>query len=96
MPDAWSTNEPDLMSDRLRAAVMELVEALRDEIAVEARPSEREPDRLLSIAQAARALGIGRTALYSEIWAGRIRTVKVGRRRLVPSSAIGEVASRQG
>ena len=84
------------MSDRLHAAVMELVEALRDEIAVEARPSEREPDRLLSIAQAARALGIGRTALYSEIWAGRIRTVKVGRRRLVPSSAIGEVASRQG
>ena len=96
MPDAWSTNEPDLMSDRLHAAVMELVEALRDEIVVGARPSEREPDRLLSIAQAARALGIGRTALYSEIWAGRIRTVKVGRRRLVPSSAIGEVASRQG
>ena len=83
------------MSDRLRAAVMELVEALRDEIAVEARPSEREPDRLMSIAQAARALGIGRTALYSEIGAGRIRSVKVGRRRLVPSSAITEVAAGQ-
>jgi len=93
MRDAWSTNEPDLMSDRLRAAVMELVEALRDEVATERRPSEREPDRLLSIEQAARALGIGRTALYSEIGAGRIRSVKVGRRRLVPSSAISEVAS---
>ena len=92
-PDARSTNEPDLMSDRLRAAVMELVEALRDEIAVEARPSAREPDRLLSIEQAARALGIGRTALYSEIGAGRVRSVKVGRRRLVPSSAVSEVAS---
>ena len=90
-----STNEPDLMSDRLHAAVMELVEALRDEIAVEARPSEREPDRLLSMEQAAQALGIGRTALYSEIGAGRIRSVKVGRRRLVPSSAISEVASGQ-
>jgi excisionase family DNA binding protein len=90
---ARSTNEPDLMSDRLRAAVMELVEALRDEIAAEARPSEREPDRLLSIEQAARALGIGRSALYSEISARRIRSVKVGRRRLVPSSAISEVAS---
>ena len=83
------------MSDRLRAAVMELVEALRDEIAVEARPSEREPDRLLSIEQAARALSIGRTALYSEIGAGRIRSVKVGRRRLVPASAISEVAAGQ-
>jgi excisionase family DNA binding protein len=93
MPDARSTNEPELVSDRLRAAVMERVEALRDEIAVEARPSEREPDHLLSIEQAAQALGIGRTALYSEIWAGRIRSVKVGRRRLVPSSAISEVAS---
>ena len=95
MPHARSTNEPDLISDRLRAAVMELVEALRDEIAVEARPSEREPDRLLSMEQAAQALGIGRTALYSEIGAGRIRSVKVGRRRLIPSSAISEVASRQ-
>ena len=87
-------NEPDLVGERLRDAVMELVEALRDEIAVEAaRPSEKEPDRLLSIAEAARALGIGRSALYSEISARRIRSVKVGRRRLVPSSAINEVAS---
>ena len=81
------------MSDRLTAAVTELVAALRDETATQRRPSEREPDRLLSIEQAARALGIGRTALYSEIGAGRIRSVKVGRRRLVPSSAISEVAS---
>lgn len=95
MPDARSRNEPDLMSDRLRAAVMGLVQALRDEIAVEARASEREPGHLLNIEQAAQALGIGRTALYSEIAAGRIRSLKVGRRRLIPSSAISEVASRQ-
>jgi excisionase family DNA binding protein len=89
----WSPNMAGPLSDRLQAAVMELVGALRDEIAAEARPSEREPDRLLSIDQAARAMGIGRTALYSEIAARRIRSVKVGRRRLIPSSAISEVAS---
>jgi len=89
------SNASGPMSDRLVTAVTELVAALRDEIATQRRPSEREPDRLLSIEQAARALGIGRTALYSEIGAGRIRSVKVGRRRLVPSSAISEVASGQ-
>jgi excisionase family DNA binding protein len=83
------------MSDRLTTAMMELVAALRDEIATERRPSQREPDHLLSIEQAARALGVGRTALYSEIGAGRVRSVKVGRRRLIPSSAITEVASAQ-
>jgi excisionase family DNA binding protein len=90
------SNERGPMSDRLSTAVIELVAALRDEIATDPRPSEREPDGLLSIEQAARSLGIGRTALYSEIGAGRIRSVKVGRRRLVPSSAISEIASRQG
>jgi excisionase family DNA binding protein len=87
------SSEHGPMSDRLTTAVTELVAALRAEIANERHPSEREPDRLLSIEQAARALGIGRTALYSEIWAGRVRSVKVGRRRLVPSSAVSEVAS---
>ncbi len=93
---AMPSNARGPMIDRLTAAVTELVDALRDEIASQRRPSEREPDRLLSIEQAARALSIGRTALYSEIRAGRIRSVKVGRRRLVPSSAISEVASGQG
>jgi len=87
------SSEHGPMSDRLTTAVTELVAALRDEIATQRRPSEREPDRLRSIDQAARALGIGRTALYSEIGAGRIRSIKVGRRRLIPSSAISEVAS---
>lgn len=90
------SNERGPMSDRLIAAVIELVAALRDELATDRRPSERKPDRLLSIEQAARVLGIGRTALYSEIGAGRVRSVKVGRRRLIPSSVISEVASRHG
>lgn len=71
---------------RLEAAVAELVAALHAELA----EPFASPDRLLSISAAAQALGIGRTALYSEIQAGRIRTHKIGRRRLVPSSAIAE------
>jgi excisionase family DNA binding protein len=35
-------------------------------------------------------IGIGRTALYELIAAGKIKTVKIGRRRFVPSEAIDE------
>lgn len=75
-----------MSGDRLALALAELADAIRAEMAAEARPADVE--RLLSVAEAARALGIGRTALYGEITAGRCRSLKVGRRRLVPSSAI--------
>lgn len=76
------------MNDRLAAAVAELVAALREELAPE--PTVTLPDRLLDVRTAAAALGIGRSRLYSELMAGRIRSVKSGRRRLVPSSAIAD------
>ncbi|MGO9181093.1 MAG: helix-turn-helix domain-containing protein [Candidatus Limnocylindrales bacterium] len=53
------------------------------------------PERLLGIAEAAAILGVSRTFLYAEINAGRIRTIKARRRRLVAASAIAAyVASR--
>ncbi len=46
-------------------------------------------DRLAyPLAEAAAQLGIGRSKLYSEIAAGRLRTVAIGRRRLVPRSEL--------
>jgi len=81
------------MSDRLTAALAELVAALREEARAEATP--HAPDRLLSVDEAAATLGLGRSLLYGEIQAGRVRSVKVGRRRLVPSAAITDyIASR--
>lgn len=75
------------MSARLDAALAELVSALRDELA-ETRPDPGVPERLLSVDEAARALGVGRSMLYGEIASGRLRSLRVGRRRLVPASAI--------
>ncbi len=83
------------MSDRLAAALSELVAALREEIAAEARPDPAAPERLLSVAQTAEITGLGRTRLYAELDAGRLRSLKVGRRRLVPAGAIGEYVAAQ-
>lgn len=76
------------MTDRLTVALVELVEALREELRTEADAGPRTPDRLLSVDEAAAALGLGRSLLYHELASGGLRSVKVGRRRLVPSSAI--------
>ncbi|MDA8237907.1 MAG: helix-turn-helix domain-containing protein [Chloroflexi bacterium] len=78
------------MTDRLAAALVELVEALRAEIVAEARPDPGAPQRLLSVDEAAAACGVGRTALYSELASGRLRSMRVGRRRLIPAGAIAD------
>jgi excisionase family DNA binding protein len=76
------------MTTRLDAAIAELVAALRDELR-EATLAPG-PDRMYSISEAAAALGVSRTTAYAELQAGRLRSVKLGRRRLVPASAIAE------
>lgn len=84
------------MSDRLTAALSELVEALREELRTEAEASPRAPDRLLDVDSAAATLSLGRSRLYSEIASGRLHSVKAGRRRLVPASAIAEYIRQAG
>lgn len=72
----------------VQAAVGELVSALVAAIRAEAAPVLATADRLLGIDEVATALGIGRTAVYHELTNGRLRSFKVGRRRLIPASAI--------
>jgi len=45
----------------------------------------------MSPRDAARAIGISRSTLYRLIQQGRVRTVKIGRRTLVPTSALAEL-----
>ena len=42
------------------------------------------------IERAAERLGIGRTTAYAEVASGRLRSFRVGKRRLVPASALAE------
>ncbi len=46
--------------------------------------------RLLRVEDAALALGFKRSTAYEEIRRGRLRTVRVGRRRLIPTEYIEE------
>jgi excisionase family DNA binding protein len=56
-------------------------------------PIARATPRLLAIKQAVYELGISRTALYELINDGKLKTVKIGRRRLVPLEAIDELVA---
>jgi excisionase family DNA binding protein len=48
------------------------------------------PKALYKVSEAMAALSLSRTVVYELIRAGRLRTVKEGRARLVPASAIAE------
>lgn len=76
------------MSDRLAAALVELAAAIRADVRTELEATSPTPDRLLNVDEAAAALGIGRTAVYNLIAAGRLKSVTSGRRRLVSTGAI--------
>jgi excisionase family DNA binding protein len=66
----------------------ELIEALAESVRSEAAAVPSAPDRLFSVDEASVLLGQGRSRIYAEIQAGRLRSCKAGRRRLIASSAI--------
>ena len=47
-----------------------------------------------SVEQAAQVLGIGRTQAYRAVTKGEIRSVKIGKRVLVPTNAIREFLAK--
>lgn len=77
------------MNERLASALRELAAAL-EELEAEPAPRQDEPEQLYSVDEAARILGVGRSSVYAEIGAGRLRSLTVGRRRLIPASALAE------
>ena len=50
--------------------------------------------QLIPVEEAARLLGIGRSMTYDLIRSGQLRSVKIGKRRLVPAFAIDEAIER--
>ena len=78
------------MSERLEAALIELAAALRAEIRGELAATDA-PVELLSVEEAARRAGISRTLFYAQIMNGKVRSLRVGRRRLVPATELAKL-----
>ncbi|GAA4942910.1 hypothetical protein GCM10023224_26830 [Streptomonospora halophila] len=53
-------------------------------------------DLVLTVDEAAARLRVSRWTLYNLIRSGRLRTVKIGRRRLVPVNALAECIDALG
>lgn len=51
-----------------------------------------QAERLYTVNQAARILGCGRGKIYAMIRESEIRSVKIGKLRRIPASALKEVA----
>ncbi|MFF4729871.1 helix-turn-helix domain-containing protein [Streptomyces mirabilis] len=49
----------------------------------------------LTVAEAARRIGIGRTKLYEYVTSGEIRSVKIGSLRRIPAEAVEEFLARR-
>jgi excisionase family DNA binding protein len=85
------------MTPRVQAAMAELIEAMAEAVRTEAAAGPAAPDRLLSVDEAATMLGLGRSKVYGDLIAsGRLPSVKVGRRRLVPSTSIATFIHEAG
>jgi hypothetical protein len=84
------------VSDRLALALADLVDALRAEIATEARPADPAPVELLSVREFARRASIGRSSAYLGVADGSIRSIKIRGRRLVPASELARLAQPSG
>jgi len=80
-------DEEQLLDDRAPAPIPRLVGRSRSETIVSERLT-------LTVDEAAHLLGIGRDLAYSLSRTGQLRTVRLGRRILVPRDAIRELLER--
>lgn len=77
----------------LGAALQAVVEQAVANALASLPPPTAEGPVMLSVPEAARQLGVGTTKVKELIASGRLTSATIGRRRLIPSVAIRELAS---
>jgi len=85
-----------MMPTEREAAIRTAVDALVSVLLAAVTPEPANaPDRLYGIPEAAALLSCGRSLIYTEMQAGRLRALHVGRRVLIPASAIAAYIGAQ-
>lgn len=84
---------PAATAERIRSAAArfadELVAALAD-----VEPATAAPEKLLTVVETLQVIGVARSTLYGLLDRGEIRSLTIGRRRLVPRSSIDQFIAR--
>jgi len=81
----------------LAAALAAVIEkAVRDAVAVVRLSPANSKQALFSVPEAAKALGLGTTTVKKLIASGDLPSITVGRRRLVPQSAVDNFGRSRG
>jgi excisionase family DNA binding protein len=80
--------------DRLAAALADVIAAAVAEALSSQVPTTSDSTSLLDVAAAARQLSLGTTTVKKMVAAGQLRSVTVGRRRLIPAAALDEYTAR--
>lgn len=100
MPTAGAPREDRLITlrchalavEQMCATLTEEVSRLSVEVAVLAE-HPTVPPLSVSVDQASRLLGIGRSTMFGLLESGEVRSVKVGGRRLIPMRALDDFLS---
>ncbi|MFF5723499.1 helix-turn-helix domain-containing protein [[Kitasatospora] papulosa] len=78
------------------ADLLDVPEDVLRNLLSERRPAEGDTTLVaLTVAEAARRIGIGRTKLYEYVTSGEIASVKIGSLRRIPAEALNDFLARQ-
>ncbi|MFH8472045.1 helix-turn-helix domain-containing protein [Streptomyces sp. NPDC018000] len=81
------------------ALIADLLDVPEDDLRnllTERRPAEGDATLVaLTVAEAARRIGIGRTKLYEYVTSGEIASVKIGSLRRIPAEAVNDFLARR-
>jgi excisionase family DNA binding protein len=79
---------------QLRASVRDEINRVLSGLETQSRAPHEPPRQAVSVREAARLLSLSQRTIHNYIASNAIRTVRVGRRVLVPMKSVNEVALR--